>query len=112
MVARPVRIEFAGAVYHVTSRGDRHEAIYEDDEDRYAYLKILAAVVERFGWCCYAYCLMGNLGANSRGWRAMTGGYREPPRTYNIDIKVSFSVFAPLGSKSQLLYIIPCGKIR
>ena len=33
-MARPIRIEFEGALYHVTSRGDRREAIYEDDADR------------------------------------------------------------------------------
>jgi hypothetical protein len=33
-MARPIRIEYAGALYHVTSRGDRREDIYLDDEDR------------------------------------------------------------------------------
>jgi len=59
-MARPLRIEFAGALYHVTSRGDRQEAIYEDDEDRRAYLDILGDIVERFDWLCHAYCLMEN----------------------------------------------------
>jgi hypothetical protein len=36
-----LRIEFAGALYHVTSRGDRREAIYEDDEDRETFLGVL-----------------------------------------------------------------------
>lgn len=47
-MARPLRIEFAGALYHVTSRGDRQEAVYEDDEDREVFLRTLAEVVERF----------------------------------------------------------------
>ena len=59
-MARPLRIEFAGALYHVTARGDRQEAIYEDDEDRRSYLEILGGVIERFRWICHAYCLMGN----------------------------------------------------
>ena len=59
-MARPLRIEFAGALYHVTSRGDRREAIYEDDQDREAFLGVLAEVVERFNWICHAYCLMTN----------------------------------------------------
>lgn len=59
-MARPLRIEFAGALYHVTSRGDRREAIYEDDEDRDRFLGTLAEVVERFNWLCHAYCLMNN----------------------------------------------------
>jgi len=33
-MTRPIRIEFSGALYHVTSRGDRRENIYEDDEDK------------------------------------------------------------------------------
>ena len=45
-MARPLRIEFNGALYHVTSRGDRREAIYEDDTDREHFLEVLAEVVE------------------------------------------------------------------
>src|SRR6266849_5069420 len=59
-MARPLRIEYGGALYHVTSRGDRQEPIYEDDKDRREFLTVLGEVVERFGWVCYAYCLMGN----------------------------------------------------
>jgi len=59
-MARPLRIEFPGALYHVTSRGDRRGTIFEDDEDRETFLQILAEVVERCNWVCYAYCLMGN----------------------------------------------------
>ena len=59
-MARPIRIEFCGALYHVTSRGDRREAIYEDDEDRSRFLEVLAQVVADANWVCHAYCLMGN----------------------------------------------------
>ena len=59
-MARPLRIEFAGALYHVTARGDRREAIYDDDEDRRAFLDILGAVVSDFNWVCHAWCLMSN----------------------------------------------------
>ena len=59
-MSRPLRIEFEGAVYHVTSRGDRREAIFEDDEDRVALLAIVALGLERFGATLFAYCLMGN----------------------------------------------------
>ncbi len=59
-VARPLRIEFSGALYHVTARGDRREPIYEDDEDRKAFLQMLAEVVGRFHWIRHAYCLMTN----------------------------------------------------
>ena len=59
-MSRPLRIEFADALYHITSRGDRREAIYEDDEDREAFLAVLAQVVDRYHWICLAYCLMTN----------------------------------------------------
>ena len=59
-MTRPIRIEFCGALYHVTSRGDRREAIYEDDEDRSRFLEVLAQVVADANWVCHAYCLMGN----------------------------------------------------
>jgi len=59
-MARPLRIEFAGAFYHVTARGDRREAIYDDDKDRLTFLDTLGAVVSDFNWVCHAYCLMTN----------------------------------------------------
>lgn len=59
-MARPLRIEFAGALYHVTSRGDGQEAIYLDDNDRDTYLDVLADVQQRFNWTIHAYCLMSN----------------------------------------------------
>lgn len=59
-MARPLRIEFAGGLYHVTSRGDRREDIFSGDDDRVAWLDIFGAVCERFNWTCHAYCLMSN----------------------------------------------------
>jgi REP element-mobilizing transposase RayT len=59
-MARPLRLEFPGALYHVTARGNAREAIYLDDEDRRAFLDVLALVTERFNWLCHAYCLMSN----------------------------------------------------
>jgi len=59
-MARPLRLEFAGALYHVTSRGDRQEKIYLGDDDREAYLDILEKVCERYNWVVHAYCLMDN----------------------------------------------------
>ncbi len=59
-MTRPLRIEFPGAIYHVTSRGDRREAIYRDDADRRAHLDVLAAAMDRFNAQLLAYCLMGN----------------------------------------------------
>ena len=59
-MARPLRIEFENALYHVTSRGDGREDIYMDDEDRLDYLGVLAEVCERFNWVLHSYCLMCN----------------------------------------------------
>ena len=59
-MARPLRIEFPGAVYHVTSRGDRREANFEDDQDRDAFLTVVAQATERFDAVILAYCLMDN----------------------------------------------------
>lgn len=59
-MARPLRIEFPGAIYHVTSRGNARRKIFQDNSDRESFLSTLAWVVERFGWICHAYCLMDN----------------------------------------------------
>ena len=59
-MARPLRIEYEGAVYHVTSRGNAGEDIFRDDAGRVRFLKVLGVAVERFGWICHAYCLMTN----------------------------------------------------
>ena len=59
-MARPLRIEYPGALYHLTARGDGQEDIFQDDADRLEFLSVLAAVVGRFGWRLYAYCLMDN----------------------------------------------------
>ncbi len=59
-MARPLRVEFDGALYHVTSRGNAREAIFDDNGDRKAFLEILGKVVNRFNWLCHAYCLMNN----------------------------------------------------
>ena len=59
-MSRPLRLEFPGAIYHVTSRGDRREAIYADDEDRATFVTVLGQAADRFDAQLLAYCLMGN----------------------------------------------------
>ncbi len=59
-MARPLRLEFAGALYHVTARGNRREMIFEDDSDRLVFLEGLSTVCREANWLCHAYCLMGN----------------------------------------------------
>ncbi|HEU0195817.1 MAG TPA: transposase [Nevskiaceae bacterium] len=59
-MARPARLQFPDALYHITARGDRREAIYDDDADRVRFLEVLGEVIEQFHWRCHAYCLMDN----------------------------------------------------
>jgi len=59
-MARPLRLEYEGTVYHITSRGNARASIFLDKDDRSRFLEVLADVVERYGWICHAYCLMTN----------------------------------------------------
>lgn len=59
-MARPLRLEFSGALYHITARGDGQEDIYRSDEDRASWLEVFEEVSRRFNWVCHAYCLMSN----------------------------------------------------
>lgn len=85
-MTRPLRIEFAGAIYHVTSRGDHLEPIFLDDLDRQAWLRILALVCGRFNFVIHAYCQMTNHyhivvetadGNLSQGMRQLNGLYTQ-----------------------------------
>jgi len=55
-----MRIEYPGAVYHITSRGNRRGGIFLDNEDREVFFSIFAEAARRFHVLCHAYCLMGN----------------------------------------------------
>ena len=59
-MTRPLRIEYAGAVYHVTSRGNERKPVFTSDEDRHRFLNTLQHVNKRYNWICHAYCLMDN----------------------------------------------------
>ena len=59
-MSAPLRIEFPGAVYHVTSRGDRREPIRHDGEDTTTHLKVIAQAMDRFDAQVLAYYQMGN----------------------------------------------------
>jgi len=85
-MARPLRIEFEGAVYHITSRGNAKQDIYLGRTDRIEFLKLLEETTRRFHWICHAYCLMNNhyhllietpLGNLSRGMRHLNGVYTQ-----------------------------------
>jgi putative transposase len=85
-MARPLRLEHSGALYHVTSRGDRREDIYLDDADRGEWLAVLDKVCGRFNWVVHAYCQMTNHyhflvetvdGNLSKGMRQLNGQYTQ-----------------------------------
>ncbi|HEU4889216.1 MAG TPA: transposase [Thermoanaerobaculia bacterium] len=59
-MARPLRIEFPDALYHVTSRGNEQRDIFRDDVDREMFLTFLGKAVKRFGWSVTAWVLMTN----------------------------------------------------
>ena len=59
-MARKLRIQCPGAIYHVMNRGDRREAIFEDDQDRGRLLATLTEACEKTGWQVPADCLMSN----------------------------------------------------
>lgn len=85
-MARPLRIEFPGALYHVTSRGNERKDIFLNNKDRQAFLDILARCCNLFNWLCHAYCLMDNHyhlvietvdGTLSKGMRQLNGVYTQ-----------------------------------
>ena len=85
-MSRPVRIEFPGATYHVTSKGKDGQIIFMDQEDRAVYLSVVENVVTRFGWLLHSYVLMDNHyhlvvevpDANlSKGMRQLNGVYTQ-----------------------------------
>ena len=59
-MARPLRPQFPGAVYHITARGNDRQNIYYDEKDYLRFLKMLGQTVKQYGWLCHGYCLMSN----------------------------------------------------
>ncbi len=85
-MARPLRIEYDGALYHVTSRGNERKLVFKDDTDRNIFLDTLHKVNKRYNWLCHAYCLMNNHyhlvietsdGNLSKGMRQLNGVYTQ-----------------------------------
>jgi len=98
-MARPLRIEYEGALYHITSRGNAREKIFLTDTDRMEFLDVLTHVVSRFGWTCHAHCLMSNhyhllvetpLPNLSKGMQLLNGVYTQ---RFNRATKRSGHVF-------------------
>jgi hypothetical protein len=59
-MARKLRVQYPGAVYHVMNRGDRREAIFTDDQDRLLSLETLTEACGKTDWQIHAWCLMSN----------------------------------------------------
>ena len=85
-MARPLRLEYDGALYHITSRGNEKKPIFRDEIDRNIFLDILNTVNRRYNWLCNAYCLMNNHyhivietpdGNLSKGMRQLNGVYTQ-----------------------------------
>jgi putative transposase len=85
-MARPLRIEYPGALYHITARGNARAKIYTDNADRAEFLAILGSVIRKYNWLCHAYCLMDNHyhllietpdGNLSLGMRQLNGRYTQ-----------------------------------
>ena len=85
-MSRPLRLEFAGALYHVYARGDRRQVIYHDDTDRLVWLTVLERICARFNFTVHSFCQMANHyhllvetgEANlSAGMRQLNGSYSQ-----------------------------------
>ena len=55
-MARPLRLQFPGALYHVTARGNARQKIFLDEEDRHRFVELLGQEITQQRWICYAYC--------------------------------------------------------
>ena len=71
-MARPLRYEAAGAVYHVMARGDGGKPVFEDDKNRYGWVDLLEKACERFGWRVHAWVLCKILSARVNRQAAMS----------------------------------------
>ena len=59
-MARPLRLTFRNAVYHITARGNRRDNIYNSERDKEVFLEKMSETFEKYFISCYAYCLMDN----------------------------------------------------
>jgi len=59
-MARKLRIEYPGAIYHVLNRGDHREPVFRDEHDRERFIATLSEACAKTDWQVQAYCLMGN----------------------------------------------------
>ena len=85
-MARPLRVEYPGALYHVISRGNAYQNIFRDDKDRIKFLEWIKDTAELHNLICHAYCLMDNHyhllietpdGNLSKAMRDLNGNYTQ-----------------------------------
>jgi len=85
-MSRPLRLDYAGAIHHVTARGNARSTVFRDEVDRTRWQETLAQTCERFSWLVLAYCQMGNhyhllvetpRPTLSRGMRHLNGVYAQ-----------------------------------
>ncbi len=90
-MARPIRVQYPGAFYHIMTRGNERSNIFNVVEDYQDFLLVLFNTIKRYNWDCYAYCLMPNhyhllIKTNeanlSIGMRQLNGSY-----TQNFNIR-------------------------
>jgi len=89
-MSRALRVQYPGAFYHITNRGNAKQKIFLNKDDYQSFLDTIAAVLRRYNWICYSYCLMPNhyhlliktLDPNlSDGMRQLNGDYTQ---SFNI----------------------------
>src|ERR1044072_4951802 len=122
-MARPLRLEYPGALYHITTRGNARRPIFKDDSDRRLFLDTLQRVADRYHWLCHAYCLMDNhyhlvvetLDGNlAQGMRQLNGTYTQ---AYNRRHRRVGHLFQgrykalPGEKRGLLLGVLPLGRV-
>ena len=92
-MARQIRIEYAGAVYHVIAKGNQGGRIYADNSDRKLWLETLGEVCEKTGWRIYAFVMMGNPLCTARPLFGKDGEKRCEPVIGNKQSRVMGDTF-------------------
>ena len=105
-IIRPLRIEFAGAVYHLTSRGNAQQAIFFDEKDFADFLRVLCLVAKRYHFLLHTFCLMTIIiyllkplkSILLRGMKQLNGPYTGTIQTEDISKLASFTEQIPSDS--------------
>jgi putative transposase len=100
LMARKLRVEYPGAIYHLINRGDRVEPIFKDDTDRQRFLERLGETCRKTGWQVHALCLMDNRFhlVVETPQSNLVAGMKWLPRTYTSPFNRRHKVFRHLFS--------------